>query len=225
MSQALLLCAGRGERLRPLTDTRPKPLISVGGEVLIDRHLRRLVNFGVRRVVINLGWLGEKIVEHVGNGSRFGLSVIYSPEGFPTLDTGGAIVQALGQLNNAPFFVINADVWTDFELPNDPTPLLGPHNAAIGLVENPPYKDNGDFANVDGFAANQGSPLKTFSGFACYRHAFFAGLSASRFSVVPLLRKAADQRALAAFTMDAQWFDIGTPDRLADVNRRLSRVD
>ncbi|MEO0345488.1 MAG: nucleotidyltransferase family protein [Pseudomonadota bacterium] len=222
MTSALLLCAGRGERLRPLTDTLPKPLVGVGGETLVGRHLRALAAAGVTRVVINLGWLGERIVEHVGDGARYGLRVLYSPEGYPTLDTGGAIVRALPLLDDAPFWVVNADIYTDFGFARGAVALLDGTEAAIGLTPNPNYRDNGDFSQVDNRAHNAGAVMQTFSGIACYAPTFFADCEDGRFSVVPLLRAAADAGALGAFDAGSPWYDVGTPERLATLRAAVA---
>ncbi|MEL6869211.1 MAG: nucleotidyltransferase family protein [Pseudomonadota bacterium] len=221
MSEALLLAAGRGERLRPFTDTVPKPLLSDGHSTLLDRHLHALQAAGVSRVVINLGWLGERIVEHVGDGQRYGLTVVYSPEGYPTLDTGGAIRQALGVMADAPFWVVNSDVHTDFAFDIAPATLLAGRDAAIGLAPTPDYRPNGDFGLRDGLAKNDAEPLLTFSGIACYQPRFFAGTAAERFSVVPMLRAAADADALSGFALAANWFDVGTPERLSQIRQRV----
>ncbi|MEM6819555.1 MAG: nucleotidyltransferase family protein [Pseudomonadota bacterium] len=215
MTDALILAAGRGERLRPMTDTLPKPLIEVGGEPLIDHHLRTLSAAGITRVVINLGWLGEQIASHVGDGSQFGVRVLFSPEGYPTLDTGGAIVRALPLIGTERFWVINADIWMDY-VPSALDPIVDSDcTAAIGLTPNPVYRSSGDFAINAGRAANAGAEMMTFSGIARYRRDFFAGLPDGRFSIVPLLRAAADAHVLGAFDIQSRWFDIGTPDRLA----------
>jgi MurNAc alpha-1-phosphate uridylyltransferase len=221
MTSALLLSAGRGERLRPLTDTLPKPLVEVGGETLLDRHLRTLAAAGVSRVVINLGWLGERIVEHIGDGASHGIRVIYSPEGYPPLDSGGAIRRALPLLGDAPFWVVNSDIYTDYAFAATPETLLADCDAAIGLTPNPAWRDGGDFAIEDGLARNTGEPMLTFSGIACYRPDFVAGQDDGRFSIVPLLRAAADRDALAAFELPGTWHDVGTPDRLEALGRRL----
>lgn len=224
MTEALILAAGRGERLRPLTDETPKPLLDDGYEVLLDRHLRILAHAGITRVVINLGWLGEKIVEHVGDGRQFGLTVIYSPEGFPTLDTGGAIRKAMDFMARTPFWVINADVHTSFEFAEPPAHWLGTNNAAIGLVPTPDYAAHGDFALDANNARNDGETLMTFSGISCYRPAFFDAMPVSRFSVVPLLRKAADEACLGGFDLAADWFDVGTPERLACIRQHMAGI-
>lgn len=206
----MLLAAGRGERLRPLTDTTPKPLIDDGHEPLIDRHLGRLAAAGVERVIINLGWLGELVSAHVADGGRFGMTVVYSPEGYPTLDTGGAIAQALPLLAGEPFWVVNGDIWTDFDFDAEPA-----GDACIWLLPPALRQRRGDFALADGRARNTGSDRLTFSGIACYRPRFFAAERVRRFSVVPLLRAAADRGELAGRLLHGAWFDSGTPDRLA----------
>ncbi|MEM7764863.1 MAG: nucleotidyltransferase family protein [Pseudomonadota bacterium] len=224
MTQALLLCAGRGERLRPLTDHRPKPLVKVAGDTLLGCHLARLRSAGVTRVVINLGWLGEQIIDHVGDGARWGVEVIYSAEGYPTLDTGGAILRAMHWLDDAPFWVINADVWTDYALPGSPSDVLDDCEGALGLVANPQYRDCGDFDLVRGRVINKANPGLTFSGIAAYRPAFFPERTVQRCSVVPWLRAAADNDALAGFKIAQAWFDVGTPDRLETLAQYLEET-
>ncbi|MEN7343004.1 MAG: nucleotidyltransferase family protein [Pseudomonadota bacterium] len=217
MTQCVLLSAGRGERLRPLTDVTPKPLVEVGGETLIGRHLAMLKASGAQRVIVNLGWLGEHIAEYVGDGRRWGVNVIYSAEGFPTLDTGGAIAKAIALLNDAPFWVINADIWTDFMLPSIESVLPQGVDGAIGLVDNPRYRASGDFSLQDGLAKNDTDAALTFSGIACYHPRFFRHQEIERFSVVPLLREAAEQNKLGGFKIVEAWFDSGTHERLAEL--------
>ncbi|MEO0365102.1 MAG: nucleotidyltransferase family protein [Pseudomonadota bacterium] len=223
MSDALILAAGRGARLRPVTDTCPKPLLRVGGFSLLERHLTGLAAAGVRRAVVNLGWLGQEIVRSIGDGSRLGLQVVYSVEGYPTLDTGGAIVRALPLLESDSFWVINADIWTEFQVSTETDALLADADAAIGLVPNPDYRSTGDFDIGPGrYVSNRAEPGMTFSGIAVYRRAFFSSLPDGRYSVVPLLRQAADANALRGFDLGARWFDIGTPQRLAAVRAEVS---
>ena len=222
MTEALILAAGRGERLRPLTDTTPKPLLRVGDATLIGRHLRALAAPGVVRVVINLGWLGERIVEHVGDGRRYGVDVVYSPEGFPTLDTGGAIKRALGVMARAPFWVVNADVVCEHSYATGPELLLDGCRAAVGLTANPAYRDDGDFVLRGARALNGGGERMTFSGISCYEPAFFDDVDDGRFSIVPLLRSAAAAEALAGFALQGRWFDVGTAERLAGVRAAVS---
>ena len=215
---AMLLAAGRGERLRPITAEIPKALVDVRGRSLIERHLERLAAAGVDTVVINLGWLGERIVERVGSGERYGLKVVYSPEGEHILETGGGIHRALPMLGQEPFLVINSDIYTDM-----PVPRVRLADGALGhlvLVPRPGYRAAGDFDLVDGLVRNAGSPHLTFAGFAVYRPELFADCAPGRFSMVPLMRAAADAGRLAGSVWRGEWEDIGTPERLAEVNAR-----
>jgi len=188
---AMILAAGLGERLRPITDTTPKALVEVGGISMLGQHLQRLADARVRTVVINLGWLGDQIAEQIGSGQRFGLQVVYSPEDDNILDTGGGIKRALPLLGNVPFWVINADIYTDIVLPNV---KLEPDSLAhLVLVPTPAHKASGDFELRDGKVRNSDNQDLTYSGIAFYRPEFFADAGDGRFSVVPLMRAAADR--------------------------------
>ncbi len=215
---AMILAAGRGERLRPVTDTVQKAMVEVGGEKMIDRHLRMLADAGITTVVINLGWLGDQIMEHVGSGAQFGVQVIYSPEYDNVLETGGGIHRALPMLGADPFWVINADIFTDFEIPTDR--LRDETPAELILVPTPSYKANGDFDLEDGRVSNGGERLLTFAGISRYHPEFFAEAVEGRFSIVPMLRQAADEGRLAGRLFEGMWQDVGTPERLAELNRR-----
>lgn len=213
---AMVLAAGRGERMRPLTDTVPKALLEVAGRSLLERHLERLAAAGVGTVVINLGWLGESIVERIGDGRRFGLDVVYSPEYDGVLETGGGIRRALPLLGTEPFWVLNADVHTDFVLPaiELPPDALG----HLVLVPTPAHKPRGDFGLVAGKAGLSDAPAYTFSGMALYRPELFAGTAPGRFPLAPLLFDAARAGRLAASLYEGLWVDVGTPERLAALN-------
>lgn len=215
--RAMLLAAGRGERLRPLTDALPKALVEVRGQSLLERHLQTLRTAGISVVVINLGWLGEEIVKRVGSGKRFGLDVVYSPEGDNILETGGGIHKALPVLGEAPFAVVNADILTDMPLPQRALPagVLG----HLVMVPTPAYRQNGDFDLVNGLVRNSASPSLTFSGVAIYRPEFFDGCEAGRFPLAPLLREAADAGQLSGEVYSGLWMDVGTPERLRAANR------
>jgi len=210
--KAMILAAGRGERLRPLTDEIPKPLIEVGGRTLLERHLDSVRSAGIKTVVINLGWLGQMIVEYVGSGTRFGLEVVYSQEGDDVLETGGGIHKALPVLGSQPFLVVNADIYTDM-----PMPEMSLEDTCLGhlvMVPTPDYRERGDF-NIDaGLIRNDANAIYTFSGVAIYRPEFFAGCEAGRFSIAPMLREAADSGQLSASLYEGLWADAGTPDRL-----------
>ncbi|MGI9234157.1 MAG: N-acetylmuramate alpha-1-phosphate uridylyltransferase MurU [Woeseiaceae bacterium] len=213
----MILAAGRGERLRPLTDNVPKALVEVRGKSLLEHHLERLQEDGIGTVVINLGWLGEKIVERIGSGSRYGLDVIYSQEGDNVLETGGGILKALPFLGDRPFLTVNADIFTDMPVPN--VALADDVMAHLMMVSTPDYRDHGDFDLRNGRIRNTDDAPLTFSGVAIYRPEFFAGCEAGRFSVVPLLREAAEAGRLTGSLHDGDWADVGTQGRLDELNR------
>ena len=213
---AMILAAGRGERLRPITESMPKALVEVRGKSLLEYHLLALKAAGVETVVINLGWFGNKIIEKVSSGAEYGLNVIYSPEGDDILETGGGIHRALPMLGPDPFLVVNADIYTDMPLPTED---LHPDNAGhLVLVPRPEHRPTGDFDLLDGRVRNGSNPELTFSGVAIYRPEFFADCTPGRFSIVPMLRAAADGGTLSGSVYSGMWQDVGTPDRLAALN-------
>lgn len=215
--KAMILAAGRGERLRPLTDTVPKALVEVQGRSLIDWHLDRIARAGIGDVVINLGWLGHRVREHVGDGSRYGVTVQYSDEGENILETGGGMHRALPVLGSEPFLAINADVFTAMPVPKI---RLEPDDLGhLVLVPNPSHRERGDFVLDRGRIRNADNCDLTFSGIAVYRPALFQGCSAGRFSIVPRLLAAADNGKLQGSRYDGAWADIGTAERLAAANR------
>ncbi|MDH5241822.1 MAG: nucleotidyltransferase family protein [Gammaproteobacteria bacterium] len=210
---AMILAAGRGERLKPLTDSIPKALVEVHGQSLLERHLEKMRDAGIKDVVINLGWLGEKIVERVGTGSAYGLNVSYSDETGNVLETGGGIYKALPLLGDETFLVVNADILTDMPIPN--MVLQDDALAHLVLVPKPDYRDHGDFDLRDGRVCNSAAPELTYSGFTMYRPEFFATCKPGRFSVAPMFRKAADAGQLQGSLYEGRWADIGTAERLA----------
>jgi len=213
---SMILAAGRGERLRPISDTTPKALAEVAGISLLEQQLQRLADARVKTVVINLGWHGEQIAERIGSGQQYGLQVVYSPEYNNILDTGGGINRALPLLGNVPFWVINADIFTDIALPN--VKLGADSLAHLVLVPTPAHKESGDFELRDGKVRNSDHQDLTYSGIAFYRPEFFAESGGGRFSVVPLLREAADRGQLDGSLYEGIWADVGTPERLAALN-------
>lgn len=215
---AMILAAGLGERLRPITDTTPKALVEVGGISMLGQHLQRLADARVKMVVINLGWLGEQIAEQIGSGQQFGLQVVYSPEDDNILDTGGGIKRALPLIGNVPFWVINADIYTDIALPN--VKLAADSLAHLVLVPTPAHKASGDFELRDGKVRNSDNQDLTYSGIAFYRPEFFADSGGGRFSVVPLMRAAADRGQIEGSVYNGVWEDVGTPERLEALNSR-----
>lgn len=213
---AMILAAGRGERLRPITESMPKALVEVQGKSLLEYHLLALEAAGIETVVINLGWFGNKIIEKVGSGKEYGLNIIYSPEGDNILETGGGIHRALPMLGPDPFLVVNADIYTDMPLPIEGLyPDSGGH---LVLVPKPGHRPVGDFDLLDGRVRNGSDPEFTFSGVAVYDPEFFVGCSPGRFSIVPMLRAAADAGKLSGSVYSGMWQDVGTPDRLAGLN-------
>ena len=212
---AMILAAGRGERLRPVTDTTPKALVEIQGQSLLERHLDAVKAAGVETVVINLGWLGEQVAERVGSGARYGLSIVYSPEGEDILETGGGIHRALPLLGDDPFLVVNADVYTDMNLP---TVLDEDADGHLVLVPKPAHQEHGDFNLVGGRVANSESPSLTFSGVALYRPGFFADCTPGRFPLAPMLRRAADASRLTGSVYEGTWEDVGTIERLEELN-------
>ena len=187
------------------------------GQSLLAHHLQALRAAGVETVVINLGWLGEQIAERIASGAAFGMQVIYSPEDEEILETGGGIHRALPMLGSEPFLVVNADIFTDMPMPT--ADLDGSSLGKLVLVPTPKDKDRGDFDVVAGRLRNAEQPGYTFSGVAGYRPEFFAGCAAGRFSIAPMLRKAADADQLAASVYSGNWTDVGTVERLEALNR------
>ena len=212
----MILAAGRGERLRPLTDKVPKSLVEGRGESLLERHLNNVRAAGITEVVINLGWLGDRIVERIERGERYGLDVTYSDERGDVLETGGGIHKALPKLGDEPFLVVNADIYTDMPIPD--VVLADDHLGHLVMVPTPDYRAHGDFDIQDGLLSNADEPACTFSGVAIYRPEFFADCKPGRFPLAPMLREAADAGRLSASLYEGFWTDIGTPERLAELN-------
>jgi MurNAc alpha-1-phosphate uridylyltransferase len=214
--KAMILAAGRGERMRPLTDSTPKPLLRIGGQMLIEHHVHALARAGISELVINHAHLGEQIVRALGDGSAYGVSIRYSHEHDAALDTGGGIFNALPLLGEAPFLVVNADIWTDFDFSGLPQDIEG--LAHLVMVDNPPQHPEGDFSLSEGRLSQQGPAMLTYSGIGVYRPELFAGCSPGAFPLAPLLRAAMDQGRVTGEHFSGSWFDIGTPERLAAVN-------
>jgi len=242
--RAMILAAGKGERMRPLTLARPKPLLDVGGKALIEHHLRALAHSGFHEVVVNLSWLGEQIPAALGDGSRFGLSISYSEEGPEPLETGGGIFRALPLLcpmGVEPFLVLNGDVWMEYPYARlreqYSSGLPGKDQAHLVLVPNPDHNPKGDFAfdagrmvepapgmTPDTAAGSKigALPRYTFSGLGVYHPSLFNGCSDGIFKLAPLLRSAAVAGRVSAEIFSGDWLDIGTPERLAGLNARLA---
>jgi MurNAc alpha-1-phosphate uridylyltransferase len=226
--RAMILAAGRGERMRPLTDRTPKSLLPVGGKPLIEWHLEKLARAGCREAVINHAWLGEQIEARLGSGERFGLSIRYSAEG-EALDTAGGIANALPLLGGAPFLVVNADIFTTADyaalLARRP-PLAANVLAHLVLVDNPEHNPRGDFSLVSGRLSDDGPTRLTFSGIGIYDPALFSGIQAgTRAPLAPLLRTAMREGRISGERFSGLWTDVGTPQRLAEVDAMIRNLE
>lgn len=218
--KAMILAAGKGERMRPLTLHTPKPLVPAAGKPLIEYHLEALARAGIREVVINHAWLGQQIEDHLGDGSRFGLRIRYSAEGEP-LETGGGIFKALPLLGDAPFLLVNGDVWTDYDFTGLNAPLQG--LAHLVLVDNPGHHGRGDFRLADGQVSDgdDAPGTLTFSGISVLDPVLFEGCQPGAFKLAPLLRKAMAEGRVSGEHYRGHWIDVGTLERLADVERLI----
>jgi MurNAc alpha-1-phosphate uridylyltransferase len=215
--KAMILAAGRGERLRPLTDSTPKPLLEVRGKPLIVYHLEALHKAGFNEIVINLSWLGDQIRTRLGNGSEFGVGIEYSEEA-EALETAGGILQALPLLGER-FVVVNGDVFTDYDfVALKPAEKSADRLAHLVLVDNPQHNNAGDFSLERTIVGNDGAPRHTFSGIAQYHRSFFDGLAPGKQALAPLLRAAAAEGQVSGELFSGLWVDIGTAERLQRLN-------
>ena len=218
----MILAAGRGERMRPLTDETPKPLLKVAGKMLIEYHLEKLKAAHITEVIINHAWLGEKIERALGDGSRYGLNIHYSAE-TEALETAGGILNALPLLSNDKadaFIVINADIFCDYDLKNLPSSLS--NLAHLVLVNNPPQHLHGDFVlTQSGLVEAEGEDKLTFSGIGVYHPDLFKGCSQGKQALAPLLRNAMQQHQVSGESYQGVWHDIGTPERLTELDLYL----
>ena len=241
--KAMILAAGRGERMRPLTDHTPKPLLKVGGKPLIVWHLERLAQAGFKEIVINHAHLGEQIEQALGNGSKWGLSIQYSPEKV-ALETAGGIANALPLLGTEPFLVVNGDTFIEIDFKSTKVDFIGIALQAIihedaghpiklvhlVLVDNPPQHPNGDFAiefksQSEGMLKNEGAQMLTFSGVGVYHPDLFSEVIVGQpAKLAPLLRKAIDNNAATAQYYQGVWHDIGTPERLKNLDESLLKL-
>jgi len=227
--KAMILAAGRGERMRPLTDNTPKPLLIAGAKHLIEYHLLNLAAAGFNEVVINVAWLGQQIIDTIGNGEKYNLSIMYSNEGEQALETGGGIYNALPLLGDEPFLVVNGDVWTDYPFKQlYQFPLKD--KAHLVLVNNPPHHPHGDFIlsnkRLIDAPKNNHTDKFTFSGIGVYSADFFNVQTKKKYPLAPMIKNYIIQNKISAELYNGQWMDIGTQQRLVDLNailRELSR--
>jgi len=220
--KAMILAAGKGERLRPLTLHTPKPLVRVAGVPLIEYHVRALAAAGFREVVINHAWLGQQIEHYLGDGGRFGVEIRYSAEGEP-LETGGGIFRALPLLGDAPFLVVNGDIYCEYPFGRVTPNLEG--LAHLVLVDNPAHHLAGDFTLQQGrvVEVREGASSLTYSGIAVLSPALFEGCQPGAFKLAPLLRRAMAGNQVSGEHFTGHWIDVGTHERLADVERLLGQ--
>jgi MurNAc alpha-1-phosphate uridylyltransferase len=220
--KAMILAAGRGERLRPLTDRLPKPLIEAGGKPLIGWHLERLAAAGCREVVVNVSHLGEKIVERLGDGAAYGLRIAFSRETQP-LETAGGMAMARALLGPQPFLVVNGDVYCEVDFAQLLRASLGERLAHLVLVPNPQHHPSGDFTLDGGKVGNAPSPRYTYAGVAVIAPQHFAGVEAGgKAQLAPLLRAAAEERRISGELFEGTWLDVGTIERLAALEAYLA---
>ena len=227
--RAMILAAGRGERMRPLTDSCPKPLLRVGGKALIEWHLERLARTGFRQIVINHAHLGSMLEQALGDGSRWGLNIAWSREA-DALETAGGIAQALPLLGSDPFLVVNGDIWCDFDFGRARTiaaqMLAADLDAWCVLVDNPPQHPRGDFGLDSGRLLAEASRRFTFSGIGVYRPSLFGRLVRGQPApLAPLLREAITRGAAGAERHAGRWVDVGTPQRLTELDAQLLREE
>ncbi len=230
--KALIFAAGKGERMRPLTNHTPKPLLTVGGKRLIEWHIEKLAACGVRDIVINTSWLAECFEPALGDGSRWNVSLHYSYEGPEPLETGGGMLQALKVIGDETFIAVNGDIWSDADYPALPKTISG--LAHLLLVDNPAHNAKGDFVlREDGLLQSQGENKLTFSGIGIYQPALLANWreiigdvkgvdeTPPRFKLTPLLRHAMHQSHISGEHHAGRWTDVGTPERLEELNRQM----
>lgn len=220
--KAMILAAGRGERMRPLTDTVPKPLLPVAGKPLMQYHIEALAEAGITQIVINLAWLGGLIRDALGDGARFGVRIAYSEEGDAALETGGGIFQALPLLGPHPFLVVSGDIWTDCPLSRVARSLGSEDVAHFVMAPNPDFHSRGDFALEDGRLVTAGERF-TYANIGVFRGEFFAGCSRGRFPLAPLMREWIAKGRVSGELYRGRWRNVGTPAQLAELDAELTR--
>lgn len=215
---AMILAAGRGERMRPLTDSVPKPLLEIAGKALIVYQIEALAEAGVKNIVINTGHLGDQIQTHIGTGETFAVQINYSDEADNILETAGGIIKALPLLGDDPFIVTNADIYTDFDYRTLPDQLGS--DAHLVLVNNPPQNLPGDFVLEKGRVLREGAEKLTYSGIGLFHPRFFESCRPGRAPLAPLLHQSAQANHLSGQHYKGLWDDVGTPERLIKINSR-----
>jgi MurNAc alpha-1-phosphate uridylyltransferase len=220
--RAMILAAGRGERMRPLTDTMPKPLLPVGGKPLLQYHIEALARIGVRDIVVNLAWKGDLIRERFADGRAFGVTLHYSDEGDQALETGGGIFNALPLLGEAPFIVVSGDVWTRYSLERLRTCLRDDDLAHLVLVPNPSFHARGDFGLSAGRILNDAAERYTYANIGVFRPSFFADCAPGCFPLAPLMRRWIGAGRVGGELFVGAWRNVGTPAQLEELDRELN---
>ena len=218
--KAMILAAGRGERLRPLTDDVPKPLLKVAGKSLIEHHLENLAKAGFKEIIINTAWLADKLHQQLGDGSDYGVTIQYSDEG-DALETAGGIINALPLLGDKPFLVVNGDIWCDFDFSTLPE-LDKDIQSHLVLVNNPEHNQKGDFSLQDGLIKNTGETMLTFSGIGIYTTIFFEKRKSGVSPLAPLIREKCEDKLVSGQLYEGAWTDVGTIERLQFLDNQLA---
>lgn len=219
--KAMILAAGDGTRMRPLTENLPKPMLQVAGKPLLEYHIESIARAGIHDIVINHARFGHMIEDYFGDGERFDVNICYSAEGDKPLETGGGIKRALALLGDAPFLAVNADIWTDYPFVDLVAAVVT--TPYLVLVPNPEHNPKGDFALQDGLIRNQGDNLHTFSGIGLYSAEMFVDANERAFSLAPLLREQIGKKQVSGELYSGLWYDIGTPQRLQALDSKLSK--
>lgn len=219
--RAMILAAGRGERMRPLTDEIPKPLLKAGGKPLMQYHIEALAAAGVREIVVNLAWKGALIRDTFGDGAALGVRILYSDEGDAALETGGGVFKALPMLGVGPFLLVSGDIWTDFDLSRCAGRLAAHDVAHFVLVPNPPFHQHGDFSLVDGRLTESGGSRYTYANIGVFRPEFFGGCAPGKFPIAPLMYEWIRRGRVSAELHEGRWRNIGAPAQLAELDREL----
>lgn len=215
--KAMILAAGRGQRMQPLTNTVPKPLLNVRGKPLLQYHVENLASAGVKQIVINHARFGDQIEAYFGHGEEYGVEIYYSPEGDTPLGTGGGIKRSLPLLGRDPFIVVSADIWTDFNYGDLPDSLNG--YAHLILVDNPAHHPQGDFCLHGGLVALTGGERLTYGNLGVYSHELFLDCEATNFPLGPLLFSAAEKHKISGEYYSGEWVNVGTPEQLSALNQ------
>ncbi|MGN1393329.1 MAG: N-acetylmuramate alpha-1-phosphate uridylyltransferase MurU [Succinivibrionaceae bacterium] len=219
MMKAMILAAGRGERMRPLTDFTPKPLLKVDGVPLIEYHILKLRQIGVKDIVINLAWLGDAISDYLSDGLKYGLRISYSREIPGGLETAGGIKQALPLLGDSSFIVVNGDVYTEYDYSNFLDVDIGDNAGCLFFTDNPLHNQKGDFGLENGIVIK--NPEFTFTGMAVYNPRYFKEIPTKKIKMKPYFERWIEKRVLLGKKIDSLWCDVGTPERLHNLEKYI----